>query len=129
MLKVLRLRKPMDAVFVRGEHSTLKLLKLLKDFVCFGTISEVTMRNLIYKRGQIRLPDGKQISLTDNQKIEEGLGSLDILCVEDLIYEIVNCSEKFKSINNFLSVFELATPQNVRFGELADMDKWIAPLI
>lgn len=48
--------------------------------------------------------------LTDNQIIEANLGRHDIICMEDLIHQIVTCGPHFKEANNFLWPFKLKSP-------------------
>jgi 60S ribosomal protein uL30 len=50
--------------------------------------------------------------LTDNSLIEEQLKKYNIICVEDLIHEIVNCGPNFKQANNFLWPFKLNSPKD-----------------
>lgn len=54
-----------------------------------------TVRDLIYKRGYGKV-NKQRIALTDNQIIEEHLGKFGIICMEDLIHEIVTVGPNFK---------------------------------
>ena len=68
-----------------------------------------TVRELVYKRGFAKV-DHQRIAITDNSIIEQSLGSANIICVEDLIHEIVTVGENFKKANNFLWPFKLSCP-------------------
>lgn len=89
----------------------MKILKLLENQIFYGPITSDTVRELIVKEGFVSV-NGQKIALQDNNVIEEQLGKLDILCTEDLVYELVNCTDKVKDINRFLCVFQLKQPQS-----------------
>ncbi|CAL6093250.1 Ribosomal_protein L7 [Hexamita inflata] len=127
MLKLLRLEKQYDAVFVRGDAKTLKILTLLQDFVAFGYLKTETIRDLIYKRGCFST-NGMRVKISDNVVIEEQLGSLDIICMEDLVFELEKCSEKFSKINGFFSVFQLQGTE-AKFGKVDKMDEFVRTLV
>ncbi|PWZ52468.1 60S ribosomal protein L7-2 [Zea mays] len=63
----------------------------------------------IYKRGYGKL-NKQRIPLSNNQVIEEDLGKHNIICVEDLVHEIMNVGPHFKEANNFLWPFKLKAP-------------------
>jgi len=48
--------------------------------------------------------------LTSNAIVEQALGKHGIICVEDLIHEIVTVGPHFKVANNFLWTFKLNSP-------------------
>merc|ERR1712117_703512 len=50
------------------------------------------------------------INITSNDIIEESLGRFGIICVEDLIHEIITVGPNFKYATNFLWPFKLNTP-------------------
>ena len=57
-----------------------------------------SVRELIYKRGFGKV-DKQRIPLSNNAVIEEALGKFDILCVEDLVHEIVTAGPNFKQVH------------------------------
>ncbi len=65
---------------------------------------------MLYKRGYGKL-NKQRIPLVHNKIIEEGLGKLDIICIEDLLNEIWTCGSNFKQANNFLWPFKLNSPR------------------
>ncbi|CAH8383669.1 unnamed protein product [Eruca vesicaria subsp. sativa] len=70
--------------------------------------TKVNEMELIYKRGYGKL-NHQRIALTDNSIVaESGLGKHDIICVEDLIHEIMTVGPS--EANNFLRPFQLKTP-------------------
>ncbi|XP_074556987.1 large ribosomal subunit protein uL30x-like [Curcuma longa] len=68
-----------------------------------------SVRELIYKRGYGKL-NKQRIPLTDNSVIERGLGKCSILCIEDLVHEIMTVGPHFRQSNNFLWPFKLKAP-------------------
>jgi large subunit ribosomal protein L7e len=67
------------------------------------------VRELIYKRGYGKV-NKQRVPLSDNAVIQAELGSHGIVCVEDLVHEIVTVGPKFKEANNFLWPFKLSSP-------------------
>merc|ERR1711915_1138554 len=53
---------------------------------------------------------GNRTPITSNEIIEGKLGKFGIICVEDLIHEILNVGPNFKYASNFLWPFKLNTP-------------------
>ncbi|KAK5255921.1 60S ribosomal protein L7, partial [Cryomyces antarcticus] len=86
-LQLLRLLQINNGVFVRLTKATAEMLKIVEPFVAYGYPNLKTVRELIYKRGYGKV-DKQRIPLTDNAVIEEQLGKLGIVCMEDLIHEI-----------------------------------------
>ncbi|XP_022729850.1 60S ribosomal protein L7-3-like isoform X2 [Durio zibethinus] len=68
-----------------------------------------SVRELIYKRGYGKL-NKQRVALTDNAIVEHALGKFGIICVEDLIHEIMTVGSHFKEANNFLWPFKLKAP-------------------
>uniref|UniRef100_F6GYQ1 Large ribosomal subunit protein uL30 N-terminal eukaryotes domain-containing protein n=1 Tax=Vitis vinifera TaxID=29760 RepID=F6GYQ1_VITVI len=60
-----------------------------------------SVRELIYKRGYGKL-NKQRTALTDNSIVEQALGKFGIICMEDLIHEIMTVGPHFKEANNFL---------------------------
>lgn len=70
--------------------------------------------------------------------IEEKLGKLNIICIEDLIHEIVTVGPNFKEAANFLWPFKLNTPHGgfvkkrthfVNGGDHGNREKYINKLV
>jgi 60S ribosomal protein uL30 len=108
-LQLLRLRQINNGVFVKLNKSTLNILRLVEPYISWGYPNLKTVRELVYKRGFAKV-DHQRIAITDNSIIEQSLGSANIICVEDLIHEIVSVGENFKKANNFLWPFKLSCP-------------------
>jgi len=67
------------------------------------------VRELIYKRGYAKV-EGRRIPISSNDVVENVLGKYGMICVEDVIHEIMTVGENFKYASNFLWPFKLNTP-------------------
>merc|ERR1712121_116713 len=108
-LQLLRLRQIHNGVFVKLNKSTLNMLRLVEPYVAWGYPNLKSVRELIMKRGYAKI-NHQRIPITDNQIIEGALGGEGIICVEDLIHEIITVGPNFKKANNFLWPFKLNSP-------------------
>lgn len=117
-LKLMRLRQIHNAVFIRLNASSLKLLKIVEPYVAWGYPSLQTIRSLIYKRGFAKI-SGQRVAFNDNVAICKKLKKYDIVCAEDLVHEIFMSGEHFKEANNFLWPFKLDSPRGGYRGKLS----------
>merc|ERR1712133_22334 len=108
-LQFLRLRQINNGVFVKLNKSTLNMLRLVEPFIAWGYPNLKTIRELIYKRGFAKV-NHQRIPISNNEVVEDNLGSCGIICVEDLIHEIFTVGDNFKKANNFLRPFKLSCP-------------------
>ncbi|KAI8992313.1 ribosomal protein L30, ferredoxin-like fold domain-containing protein [Pilobolus umbonatus] len=109
ILKKYRLWKMNSGVFAICDDSTLKDLQLIEPYVTYGVPTLKTVRDLIIKRGST-LVEGERKALTDNAMIEGALGEKGIICLEDIVHEIVNMGDEFNTVNTYLAPFELNNP-------------------
>lgn len=112
ILQLLRLRQLNNAVFLRINKATLKMLQIVAPFVAWGYPNLKTIRELVYKRGFGKVQK-QRIPITDNSVIEGVLGEVSegrIICVEDLVHEIYTVGDNFKQASNFLWPFKLSSP-------------------
>lgn len=117
ILQLLRLYKPYTGVFLEFNQATMTMLRLVRPYVCYGTPSMKNVKDLVYKRAYCR-PDptsNAKVPVADNTLIEDHLGeSCGIICVEDLVHEIVTCDtskgDQFKRAVRFLAPFDLDAP-------------------
>ncbi len=138
ILQLLRLLQINNGVFVKLTKATSEMLKIVEPYIAYGYPSIKTVRDLIYKRGYGKI-DKQRIALTDNQIIEEQLGKFGIICMEDLIHEIVTVGTNFKQAANFLWPFKLSNPTGgfrtrkfrhfVEGGDLGNREEKINALI
>jgi len=109
VLQLLRLRQIFNGTFVKLNHATLTMIRLIEPYITYGPPNLKTITELIYKRGFGKV-NKQRIPLTDNSIIEKALGRHGIICVEDLIHEIYTVGPHFKEANNFLWPFKLSSP-------------------
>jgi large subunit ribosomal protein L7e len=109
VLQLLRLRQIFNGTFVKLNHATLTMLRLVEPYITYGAPNLKTVTELVYKRGFGKV-NKQRIALTDNSIIEASLGKFGIICTEDLIHEIYTCGAHFKEANNFLWPFKLSSP-------------------
>lgn len=109
ILQLLRLRQINNGVFVRLTKATINMLRIVEPYIAYGQPNLKSVRELIYKRGYGKV-DSQRIPLSDNAVIEGALGKFNIICMEDLIHEIVSVGPAFKAASNFLWPFKLNSP-------------------
>jgi large subunit ribosomal protein L7e len=110
ILQLLRLRQINNAVFVKLNGATIKMLRLVEPYIAYGTPNLKTVRELVYKRGFAKL-QGTRIPITDNFLIEKKLKKYNVICVEDIIHELLTVGPHFKEVNKFLWPFKLNCPR------------------
>eukprot|EP00873_Tetraselmis_striata_P036855 jgi/Tetstr1/457119/TSEL_043769.t1 len=109
ILQLLRLRQINNGVFMKVNKATINMLRRVEPYITWGYPNLKTVKELIYKRGYGKV-NGNRIPLTDNSVIEQVLGKHNIICIEDLIHEIVTAGPAFKQASNFLWPFKLSAP-------------------
>ncbi|KAL1353771.1 hypothetical protein HN51_042451 [Arachis hypogaea] len=109
ILQLLRLRQIFNGVFLKVNKATMNMLHRVEPYVTYGYPNLKSVRELIYKRGYGKV-DKQRIALTDNAIIEQTLGKHGIICVEDLIHEIMTVGPHFREANNYLWPFKLKAP-------------------
>ncbi|KAE8815647.1 60S ribosomal protein L7-4 [Hordeum vulgare] len=109
ILQLLRLRQIFNGVFLKVNKATINMLRRVEPYVAYGYPNLKSVRELIYKRGYGKL-NKQRIPLTNNKVIDEGLGKHNIICIEDLVHEILTVGPHFKEANNFLWPFKLKAP-------------------
>ncbi|XP_016472072.2 large ribosomal subunit protein uL30y [Nicotiana tabacum] len=109
ILQLLRLRQIFNGVFLKVNKATVNMLHRVEPYVTYGYPNLKSIRELIYKRGYGKV-EKQRIALTDNSVIEQVLGKHGIICIEDLVHEIITVGPHFKEANNFLWPFQLKAP-------------------
>nr|KYP46742.1 60S ribosomal protein L7-4 [Cajanus cajan] len=111
ILQLLRLRQVTFRYTLRLFRFSFNWLKIerVEPYVTYGYPNLKSVRELIYKRGFGKV-NKQRIALTDNSIIEETLGKNGIICIEDLIHEIMTVGPHFREANNFLWPFKLKAP-------------------
>jgi len=109
VLQLFRLRQINNGVFIKLNKATINMLRLAEPYITWGYPNLKSVRELVYKRGFGKV-DGRRIALTNNEIIEKKLGRKGIICMEDIIHEIMTAGPHFKEASNFLWYFKLNTP-------------------
>ncbi|XP_047941149.1 60S ribosomal protein L7-1 [Salvia hispanica] len=116
ILYSLKLRKIRTGVFVKASAGMMEMLQKVEPYVTYGYPNVKSVKDLIYKKGVVRV--GKErIPLTDNNIVEQELGKHSIICIEDIVNEIVAVGPHFKSVTSFLCPFVLNNPEKVLQGK------------
>jgi len=110
MLTSLHLGQLFNAVLVKNDEETVALLKLVEPYVAWGYPNINTVRELIFKHGFLRI-DYKKVAIDSNKLIEDNLGELGVICIEDIVHEMFNVTENFDKIKEFLLPFKLKAPK------------------
>jgi len=109
ILQLLRLRQIFNGVFVKLNKATINMLRLVEPYIAYGYPNLKSVKELVYKRGYGKV-NHQRVPLADNAIIETALGAHGIVCIEDLIHEILTVGPHFKEANNFLWPFKLSSP-------------------
>jgi 60S ribosomal protein uL30 len=137
-LQLFRLLQINNAVFVKVNKATINMIRLIEPYIAWGYPNVKTVREMIYKRGYGKVQK-RRVPLSDNAIIEAELGEkCGVICVEDLVHEIVTAGEHFKAVSNFLWPFKLNTPNGgwnkktyhfVEGGDSGNREQYINKLI
>ncbi|KAJ6806011.1 60S ribosomal protein L7-2-like [Iris pallida] len=109
ILQLLRLRQIFNGVFLKVNKATVNMLHRVEPYVTYGYPNMKSVKELIYERGYGKL-NKQRTPLIDNSVVEQALGKFGIICIEDLIHEIMTVGPHFKEANNFLWPFKLKAP-------------------
>jgi len=110
-----------QARFMRKTPELLDKLLRIGPYVTFGAPSQEAIRDLLHRRGKLLGFDEDEkkrvkIPISDNRMIEDKLGEYDIICVEDLVEEIVNVGPAFQKCMDNLATFSVTPPKGRRWN-------------
>ena len=88
----LGLKELNNAVFLKSDPDTEKAIILVQDYIAFGYPTKQIVNELLRKRGYLK-KETKRLPIADNTLIEELLGHVGIICLEDIINALVKCSD------------------------------------
>lgn len=102
------------AVLLKLTEGVHAMLKMVEPWVIWGYPNISTVRELIYKYGLFKPVQGekgpKKIPIASNKQVEEKFGHLGIICVEDLLHELLTVGSNFDRVTKILHTFELRSP-------------------
>lgn len=111
ILGELRLRQKHSCIFAVASEKLAAYLTIIEPYVTYGTPNIALVRDLIFKFGKMHA-NGKKTSIQSNVLVEEHMGHMGIICVEDIIHSIINCSDNFNDVNGVLLPFMLKAPRD-----------------
>ena len=112
ILKNLRLKEPNTGVFVRYTPITKKHLHLVEPWVVYGKPSDGIIEDLMERRSFGNV-NGERVPLSDNTIIENALGGdHGLICMEDLVHELIGTGEMFDVVAKFLWPFPLSSSRS-----------------
>ncbi|XP_055495904.1 60S ribosomal protein L7-like 1 [Leucoraja erinacea] len=123
VVEMLRLRQLYSGTFVKLNKTSLRMLKVVEPYVAWGIPNLKSIRELILKRGQAKV-NKKRVPLTDNSIIEQHLGKLGLICLEDLICEIYTVGKSFKEASNFLWPFRLSVARHAARNKVGFLNEF-----
>ena len=75
ILQLFRLKQINNAVFVRVNAATTKMLRLVEPYISYGYPNLKSIKELIYKRGFGKV-SGQRVPLSDNAVVAAGLAAI-----------------------------------------------------
>merc|ERR1712000_73722 len=110
VLQLLRLRQIFNAVLVKLNKPMQNMLRLVEPYITYGYPTLKTVRALIYKRGHLKI-NGQRVKINDNKLVKDKFNDDDVVCVEDMVNQIVPAGKHFRTVTNGLWPFKLAPPK------------------
>ena len=101
LLTKLRLKKTHEGALLRVDEALLGLLKSLENCLVYGHLRRETVRELLCKRGFLR-KDKAITQITSNQVVEDALGSLGLVCIDDVVSAVVRGGKHFDTVQKHL---------------------------
>uniref|UniRef100_A0A182WIS3 60S ribosomal protein L7 n=1 Tax=Anopheles minimus TaxID=112268 RepID=A0A182WIS3_9DIPT len=104
-----------SATFHRLTPEIIAQLKIVEPFVIWGYPNVSVVQELLFKYVRLRCDQTgteskKPVPLTSNKQVEDLFGSLGMLCVDDLVHEIINVGPHFDAIREKMRSFLLKNP-------------------
>lgn len=117
------------AVLLKLTEGVHAMLKMVEPWIIWGYPNISTVRELLYKYGLFTPENGekgpKKIPITSNKLVEDKFGHLGIICVEDLLHELLTVGPNFTKVTKILHTFELRSPvdgwKTARRGKLRSL--------
>jgi len=135
-LQLLRLRQIFNGNFVKLNKSTGAMLRQVEPYVTYGYPTLASVRKLLLKRGFCK-HKGQRLRI-NNDLIELHLGKLGIICLEDLVNQIVLAGPHFREVSNFIWPFQLSAPKGglrakrkhfIQGGDAGNREELINPFL
>lgn len=115
VFRYFRLTRRLSAVLVKATPATEMLLAKAQQYLAWGTPDLKTVQDLLQKRGYA-CPNpetpSKVVALSDNKYIEQELGKYGIVCLEDIVHELMTLGPNFAVVAKWLAPFDLQLPKD-----------------
>lgn len=86
---------------------------IISSYVTWGFTNKKTINTLVTKRGVVY--ENKELKELNNEDIERNLGKHNILCIEDVIYELSSVNSKNrKVVMKYLGFFLLSSTEELK---------------
>jgi large subunit ribosomal protein L7e len=97
IFRKLQLKKQHEAHFFVVSEDLKRLIRSIENFIVYGYVTKATVKSLINKRGYLRIE--KEVKpINSNKVVEDTLGSLGMVCIEDVVSEIFNRGQNFEKL-------------------------------
>ena len=106
ILAKFHLKELNNAIILFYNMENFKMVKLIESYVTWGYINKYLIEDLLRKRGSVTLGNNEPNEL-DNVQIENSLGRLGIVCIEDIIFELTKETKNARDVLNYLGYFKL----------------------
>ena len=106
ILAKLHLKELNNAIILFYNKDNFKMVKLIESYVTWGFINKYMIEDLLRKRGSVTFGNNEPNEL-NNVDIENSLGKLGIVCIEDIIFELSKETQNAKEVLDYLGYFKL----------------------
>lgn len=106
ILAKLHLKELNNAIILFYNKDNFKMVKLIESYVTWGFINKYMIEDLLRKRGSVTFGNNEPNEL-NNVDIENSLGKLGIVCIEDIIFELSKETQNAKEVLGYLGYFKL----------------------
>jgi len=101
IFRKLGLKKQHEANFFLVTDELKKMIRAIENFVIYGYVTKALVKALISKRGYLKVE--KELKpINSNKVVEDVLGSLGMVCIEDLVSEIFHRGTNFENLKKFV---------------------------
>ena len=115
VLTKLNLKKLYSSVIIRYNKENYCLLNIIDSYVTWGYTNKKVITELVNKRGTCYNQSESTLRLLDNETVEKNLSSINIICIEDIIFELSNIKAKNSSkAMEFLGFFLLSPCEELK---------------
>ena len=83
------------------------MIRIIEPYITWGYPDHKTVRDLIFKQGVGKLGT-KTLKLYNNDIVEKALGKKNIICLEDLVNEVITIGPNFSDVHKFLQTFQVS---------------------